>query len=669
MKPIAGVRLLTALTLLVSAPALAQERGSVLDTSQVFRLGAIEVVALRPQASAALEEQVGAAVLRETGREDYARALATTPGLAITTGGSRNEAGLQLRGFDLRQVPLFVDGIPVYVPYDGYVDLRRFTTFDAAEITVAKGFSSVLYGPNALGGAINVVSRRPASALDVSGGLGTTSGDGYTGDLAVGSRHAGWYAQAAGSWLQQQDFPLAPGYVPVAAQPAGDRLNAKREDWRASLKLGLTPRGSDEYALVFATQQGSKGNPPYAGTQPDVRVRYWRWPQWDKDDAYLITQTALGWGSLLKGRLYYDQFKNELDSYDDATFTTQKKKSSFRSYYDDPTAGGSLEWSLPAGTRHTLRTAFHGKYDRHQEHNAGEPERKVEDLTLSWAGEDTWRIAEAFTGVAGASWSQRRALSADDFQNGVLFDQPIGSNSAWNGEAALLWDVARGTLRGSVARRTRFATMKDRFSYKAGSAIPNPWLEPETALHWELAYAGAPLPGLRTRLAAFYSRIADLIESVDDVAVVDSVSVSQTRNVGDARSAGFEVGFDGTPARALGVGAAYSYVDRKNLDHPEIVPVETPRSSVTAYLQVSPLRWLDLRGSVFGYGRRYATSTGLISLAPFATIELRASAALGSGTTLEAGVSNLLDAAYALDEGYPEPGRTFFAGTRFALTR
>jgi outer membrane cobalamin receptor len=42
---------------------------------------------------------------------------------------------------------------------------------------------------------------------------------------------------------------------------------------------------------------------------------------------------------------------------------------------------------------------------------------------------------------------------------------------------------------------------------------------------------------------------------------------------------------------------------------------------------------------------------------------------LGRGTTLEAGVANLLDAEYQLDEGFPEPGRTCFADLRSALTR
>jgi len=72
---------------------------------------------------------------------------------------------VSIRGFDSREVPLFIDGIPVYVPYDGYVDLGRFTTADLAAIQVAKGFSSVAYGANTLGGAISRFSPLLEMAL------------------------------------------------------------------------------------------------------------------------------------------------------------------------------------------------------------------------------------------------------------------------------------------------------------------------------------------------------------------------------------------------------------------------------------------------------------------------------------------------------------------------
>ena len=658
----------TVLALLLPATSLAEARTVLSDTSRVFQLGAIEVVALRRQAAAALEEQVVGPDLHRVGQVDYSQALARLPGLAISNGGQRNEGGLYLRGFDLRQVSLFVDGIPVYVPYDGYVDLHRFTTFDVSQITVSKGFSSVLYGPNAEGGAINVLSHRPTSPLEVSAGVGTFSGSGYQSDLSVGTRHTGWYAQAAGSYLHQQEFPLSSDFRPVRVQPAGGRLNAKREDWRTSLKLGLTPNATDEYALVVATQHGKKGNPPYAGSQPGQSVRYWQWPQWDKRDAYFISQTSFGRGSLLKGRLYYDHFANQLFAYDDSTYTSMKKRSSFKSYYDDPTVGGSLEWALPTGAGNTLRTTVHGKLDQHREHNAGEPVRKLEDLSLTYAGEDTWKFTGPLTAIAGASYSHRRTLTAQGYQNSRVVGLPTGSNTAWNGELALLYEVGQGTVRGSVAQRTRFATMKDRYSYKLGTAIPNPDLKPENALHYELAYAGTPLAGWQTRVAVFYSRISDLMQSVSNVAVVNGVSVAQMRNVGNARSAGFELGLDATPVRALAVSASYAYVDRRNLDAPSIKQIGTPRNTFTSSLDVSPIRRCDLRGSVTAYGQRYATSTGL-TLAPFATVELRGTVQLNPGTILEAGVANLLDAAYQLDEGFPEPGRTYFTDLEFVLAR
>ena len=81
---------------------------------------------------------------------DVSRALNLLPGVTLTTSGPRNESMVSIRGFDLRQVPVYMDGIPVYVQYDGYVHLARFTTFDLSAVDVSKGFSSVLYGPNSL---------------------------------------------------------------------------------------------------------------------------------------------------------------------------------------------------------------------------------------------------------------------------------------------------------------------------------------------------------------------------------------------------------------------------------------------------------------------------------------------------------------------------------------
>jgi iron complex outermembrane receptor protein len=129
------------------------------DSSGGFELGRVVVTGKRMVAET-VTSQVDAKKMEERGAVNVAQALNLLPGVAVSMLGARYETGVYVRGFDLRQVPVYVDGVPQYVPYDGYVDLARFTTFDLAEVRVEKGYSSVLYGPNAMGGALRWVRRR-----------------------------------------------------------------------------------------------------------------------------------------------------------------------------------------------------------------------------------------------------------------------------------------------------------------------------------------------------------------------------------------------------------------------------------------------------------------------------------------------------------------------------
>jgi iron complex outermembrane recepter protein len=188
--------------LLVSALVLAE----AVQAEEVFELGRVKVTA-EQELPGLGTERVDAEVLREENRETVAEALDRVPGVTLNNFGPRNEQAVYVRGFDRRQVPVFIDGIPIYVPYDGYVDLGRFTTYDLAEIDIDKSFSSVLYGSNTLGGAINLISRRPHRALEGELGGGYTRGeisasDGARGWINLGTNQGHWYAQFSGSYLK-----------------------------------------------------------------------------------------------------------------------------------------------------------------------------------------------------------------------------------------------------------------------------------------------------------------------------------------------------------------------------------------------------------------------------------------------------------------------------------
>jgi len=529
---------------------------------------------------------------------------------------------------------------------------------------VSKGFSSALYGANTLGGAINIVSRRPELPLEGDLLAGWFEESGYQAALNVGMRQGPWYLQVGGSYLNADSYPLSRDFADNALENGGRRDNAYREDWRFSAKIGYTPNNTDEYALGYVIQRGEKGNPTYTGSDPLNRVRFWQWPTWDKQTVYLITNTQVTDSTYVKTRFYYDKFENSLFAYDNARYNTKIAGPSFQSFYDDWTVGGSLEVGTRLGEHNTLKAAIHGKLDHHDEQNHARPDHATlsnlgphyvfEDTTWSLGIEDTHEFTDKFSVVAGLSYDHREVLEAVDTNNGAQ----LGGDTfgALNPQLGLFYKLDNTQrLHATVTRKSRFPTIKDRYSYRLGQAIPNPNLEPETALHFELGYEGDPIEHLTLRANIFASEIEDTIQRVDNVLP----GRFQLQNVGRSRHIGTEIGFDWKPCDAFQLIANYAYLDRKNESQPNVRLIDTPRHSFLTYADIRPVEWLSIIPSVEYNGSRYSTTYG-IEAGAWAVTNLKVAMRLPSQVTLSAGVNNLLDRNYALTEGFPEAGRSFF---------
>lgn len=655
----------------VMAQSIATQQPAFVDSTRVFGLGEVTVLGRRSFGStnAALSRRIEA-----FNRLDVGRALTLLPGVTLSNVGARNETMVYVRGFDLRQVPVFIDGIPVYVPYDGYVDLGRFTTFDLAEINVAKGFSSVTYGPNALGGAINLVSRRPQQRLEVEGRAGLLSGHGHRLNLNLGSNLGKFYVQGSASQLKQETYPLSAQFTPKPQEDGGDRENAYRNDRKYSLKAGFTPNATDEYTLSYVNQRGSKGTPPYVGSDTRQVARFWQWPYWDKESWYFISRTALTANSYLKVRLFYDRFKNLLSAFDDNTYSAKKKGSSFNSYYNDDTKGGSLEYGNLLANRHNVKASVHYKQDRHRENNLGEPVRTFIDQTVSVGVEDVYRLTNRLSLVPGVSYNARQSLRAENYESKTrLITSFAGNNSqALNAQAGLFYNWTTGRqLSLTVARKTRFATIKDRYSYRLGAAIPNPDLKAESALHLETAYAdqvrlGKPGRYLALQTSLFYSRLTDAIQQVNNV----QPGVYQFQNTGRAQFYGGDVSVKVPVGTAFQTGVQYSYIHRQNRSNPDLKFTDVPDHKLFVYAQALLLRQsrpgqTTLVSSVDYNSARYSTSYGT-QTGGFLVAYVKASVRLQRYVSVEGGVNNLFDRNYALAEGFPEAGRNFFVN--FLLT-
>ncbi len=634
-------------------------------TEQVFSLGEITVTASPDGRGKLGSESIDIEDIRIQDRHTVGEAVDLVSGVNIGKFGARNEQILYLRGFDLRQVPIYIDGIPIYVPYDGYVDLGRFTTFDLSRIEVSKGFSSTLYGANTLGGAINLISRRPTKKLEGEAGVGftfTSDGEssGRRGYVNLGSNQGAWYVQASASATEDDYYRLPDDFTPARGEDGGRRDNSYQRDRKFNIKLGLTPNATDEYAVNYVSQHGVKGTPPYAGNVAGIAPRYWRWPYWDKDSVYFLSNTRIG-AHNLRVRLYHDTFKNSLFTYDDATYTTQRLRSSFQSKYDDYTNGGSVEMDLRLSEANQLRIALHLKDDIHRENNAGEPVRRFKDSTQSFALEDSHALSADWSLVTGLAYNRRETKQAQDFQNGVVLPFQLGKNDATDAQVGLFYKAStHGRLHLTVANKSRFPTIKDRYSYRMGTAIPNANLKTEEATHYEVGYADVLGKALSWQANLFRSNITNLIQAFSLAPTACSTPpCTQMQNVGKATATGIELSGRGAVG-AWEYAGNYTWLERENRSNPTVRLIDTPRHKLFASLTWMLGQGWSTTGSVEGLSSRFSSSDARQVAGSFAVANLKAGYKLSNGTLFEAGARNLLDRLYAYSEGFPEQGRTWF---------
>lgn len=643
---------------------------AVLADEDVFELGVIEVTGKADQEQLNDKETISSEDISRNNRNDVASALNLLPGVSVQNLGARNERLIYVRGFNSRQVPLFMDGIPVYVPYDGNVDLNRFTTFDIGQIDVSKGNASVLYGPNTLGGSINLVSKRPSKKLEanLTTGMGMDSrfdDNYYQTALNFGSNHGLWYIQGGASYLDRQFWRLSDDFKATAAENGGIRENSGNTDYKGNIKLGLTPNATDEYAITYSNQSGRKDTPPYAGSDKTIAPRYWRWPSWDKESVYFLSKTQFGNDHTVKLRAYHDTFKNSLQSFDNANYNTITRPYAFDSRYDDYTFGGGIEYANTWFKQNEIKLAFSYKQDVHREiGNVGQPQQRFADELFSYAIENSYTPTDKLKFVVGASYEQQKQIQAQNLLNNRLVSFPLsGAKDAYNIQGSAFYQLVDDLqLHASIARKTRFPTIKDRYSYRLGSALPNPGLQPENALNYELGLSGKAFTAVDYGANLFFSQIDNTIDSV----TLPNTSCStppcfQLQNIGQQENLGTEIFATAQINDQWRAHFNYTWLDRNNITNPQYFPLDTPKHKVFTYLEYQPIRYLRLLASAEYNDKRYSNTTGTRVANDFVVGNMKATFLVNKNLNAEFGVNNVADQLYAYEEGFFEQGRNYFA--------
>jgi iron complex outermembrane receptor protein len=612
------------------------------------------------------------------------QAVNIVPGVtANTLGGRRNERDILVRGFDRLRAPLSIDGVRVYLPADNRLDFARFLTPDVSEIQIQKGYVSVLNGPGGMGGAVNLVSRKPTKEIEGEARLGATfdgrdgARNSWNGYVSSGTRQDMYYAQVSGTLVDVDWWNLSNDFTPTPIENGGARDLSDTRDWRFNAKAGFTPNATDEYAISYTVQSGEKSAPLHVRGEPVTR--YWEWPYWDLSSLTWHSKTQIGSDSYVKTIAYYNSFENLLSSYDDRTYTLQTRPFAFDSFYEDFAYGGSIEAGTEIIPMNSLKAAVHYRLDNHQERSFNRPDspfafvepwQEAEEETWSFAVENTFHATGNLDIIGGISYDMNNLGVAEDFSNtGGLFEYPTGGTDAWNWQTGAVYSYSEtGKTYATVSSRTRFPTLSERFSTRFGFAIPNPDLQPERSTNYEIGWTDTLFNQARLSSAIFYSDIEDFIQTV-----ALSPTLSQAQNVGTGETYGLEVSADWDVTTTLRIGGNYTYMERELTDpsRPNLRPEGTPRHQAFLYLAWRPTEQLTITPSLELASDRWSlvtqagpTNGTYIQTGAYALLNVQAEYAFSDTISAAIGARNLTDDNYEISEGFPEAGRSFFANMR-----
>ncbi len=624
----------------------------------VFELGEITKSAESAgQSEVYTSAEIGAKELTEDNVKSVADTLYKIPGFSITR-NSRGEQSFILRGMTQLQVPVMFDGVPIYVPYGDIIDTGKLPVSNVSKIQVTKGLSSVLNGPNTLGGVVNVITAKPARKLEASIDGSFADETDRSGSASFGTRQEKFYATMAADYADSKGFSMSKDYTATANENGGIRQNSGYMRRNYSGKLGLTPGENHEYAFAVNSIDANFNLPPDIYS---ARPRYWRYTQWQKDTYYMVGKSSFG-AFDIGSRMFYDKYYNVLDSYDNANYNTETRPYAFHSTYDDYSWGGSV---MPSVTMLDGKTFIKGslsyKKDIHrQQGNTGAAWTRYEAQTVALGLENVWNLGK-LTAQAGASFELQDPL----YSNG---GSPRGDDTAFDPQFGLKYSFTDDMqVYGSMGIKTRFPTLKELYSGYLDTKVPNPDLKKETSNSYE---AGTRIfvPEAKTAFSfsVYYTALRDLI----DVGYT-AAGLQQMQNIAHASYKGFEVSAKSVFVKNNETDLGYTYLYARNTTPGAATDRLANRPAGMFY--ASDL-WkitekFDLFGRVSAFsGRDVQDNSGnWYSLDGFCTVDANVSFRLTPDTLLRAGGTNLFDKNYFTDYGMPSPGRTLFvrAGMTF----
>jgi outer membrane receptor protein involved in Fe transport len=647
--------------------------GEVFDLGEVLISGKGTAVDL-----ATTVTEITAADIKIQGATTVAEALDLAPGVDVQVGG-KGQAMARIRGFAQEDVRVLIDGVPTHESYYGDLDLGMIPTDAIAKIEITKGASSVLYGPNTMGGVINIITKKggkePLTQFTTS--FGTNDEKNYILSHGAAAGKFNYFFtygyRSSGKYELADDFdPNNPrNGIGTEYNEDGD-LRDSSDFIKRSLnaKIGFEPSDLTKVYLTFDYHNNERGLP----TSSD---RYWEFTQWDQWQLSLAAEHSFSDFITVKARAYYVEHKDCLTdiSWDNDHQTTNNGRKWFeKSSYDDYTVGGEIHSYFDFGKYSLLKVGVSYMRDNHQQQDFLDdesfsvvrgwdpiglsPEEEYEADTYSIGIEDEIRPMEKLALVIGASIDFYDPREASDLETPDEID-------SINPQVGVVYDLTDAfQVHGSVGKKIRFPQLFELYSDYGGG---NYDLDPQESISYEIGASMKFATYFSGAVAFFYNDIDDKIDRIRN-ADGDRVFV----NIGESEVIGMEVRLDISPYKGFFGSINYTLLstdEKADPDAPEQDAEGTPEHKVNVMAGYNSSFGLGAYVQVaYTSDQKEYMDDGPFEIDDFILVNARMSYCppdmkkLGMEFFGEA--KNLFDENYEEGSG-PRPGRSFLAGVTF----
>nr|WP_089220502.1 TonB-dependent receptor [Sphingomonas laterariae] len=569
--------------------------------------------------------------------------LIRTPGLSMSrNGGYGTTTSLRIRGAETDQTVVVIDGVKLNDPSStgGGFNFANLLVSDASRIEVLRGPQSILWGSQAIGGVVNVVTAAPQKDLEASFDIEAGSRETVNARAGLGGKTGPL------AWRIGGNIFTTEGISAIAALPG---QTAERDGYTNRNLAGRAELEIAEGVSLDARGYYSRGRVEIDGFSGDT-------PE------YSLNREFVGYAGLnvdlfdgrLRNRFAYGYTDTDRDSFNPTRARPQT--------FDAAGKNKRLEYQGSFAITDKWNALFGVENERSNF-------RSVSPAgSLSVPVPDPIRGKAEITGVYGQLSGE--LLTGLTVSGGIRHDdhKTYGGKTLFAGGAA--WALPTGTvLRASYSEGFKAPSL-----YQLYSEYGNTGLAPERAHGWEAGVEQRLFDDALTLAATWFERktkdqidfnSCDFPVSTDPLCVTPGgdprfgyyINVARTDAKGLEATASLKLG------EGLLVDGNYSWIKAENSDTGQWLP-RRPRHTANASISYDWAFGLTTGAAIRWAGKSYDNVSNSIRLDDYTLVDLRAELPIEGGTRLFARVENLFDEDYRTVNRYGTLGRSFYLGLR-----